>query len=104
MLSRVPHLLRHPKLSQVPITYLDTWHMESHWLKGALAKAQCPGKLHLPHLTHRFGQEYEALMGQSCEQGLGVQAGGSWAGSTAPVGFSFTLWGSLEVKLLHSRK
>lgn len=63
VLSRVPHLLHHPRRSWVPITYLDTWHVESHWLKGALPEAQCPGKLHLPHLARCFGQEDEALMG-----------------------------------------
>lgn len=36
--------------------------------------------------------------------GLAAQPGGSGTGSTAPVGSPFTLWGSLEVKLLHSRK
>lgn len=53
-----------------PLTYLHAWHMESHGLQGALPEAQRPGKLHLPHLAHRFGQEDEALMAQRCESSL----------------------------------
>lgn len=81
-----------------PGDYLDTRHTESHRLEAALSQPQRPGKLHLPHVAHGLAQEDEALMGRMCEQGWerGRRHG--------PGGHPLTLWGSLEVKLLHSRK
>lgn len=81
-----------------PGDYLDARHAESHWLEAALPQPQRPGELHLPHVARCLAQENEALEEQMCEQA------GSGAGGTAPEGPPLTLWGSLEVKLLHSRK
>lgn len=105
VLSGVSLGLHPSKHGWVPTTYLDAWHVESHRLEGALPKAQRPGEFHLPHLARRFGQEDEALMGWRREGALPWGWGwGAGTSSTVPAGPPFTLWGSLEVKLLHSRK
>lgn len=81
-----------------PNDYLDTRHAESHGLEGALPQPQRSGELHLPHVARCLAQEDEALGEQVRERGWeqGRQHG--------PSGRPLTLWGSLEVKLLHSRK
>lgn len=87
----VPHAAK-------PGDYLDTRHTESHRLEAALPQPQRPGELHLPHVAHCLAQEDKALVEQMCERGW--EQGRQHSPGRHPL----TLWGSLEVKLLHSRK
>lgn len=92
-----------------PLSHLNPWHSEGHWLNGSLGEHQPHSHLYLPHIALCFGKEDQALQTgtnhtcQSCSIMNTGQCNGSAKCSMNRSALD-TLCGSGELKLLQSIK